>query len=506
MIRRTLFFATLLLCLFSFANAQKITYSDPDKDDPRQVNFDIIGRLNDHFLVYKNTRNAFNITVYDSEMKQVGKQDLAFLPQRTLGVDFLAYKDFVYVFFQFQRKNSVYAAYVKLNAEAKLMMDPVILDTTEVNYSSSSKIYTFINSDDKKKIAVFKINSKNDRSYVVTTVLFDHDMTRVNKRQVKVAMDNKNDFLNEFTVDNDGDLVFLRSSGSSQKNNITKLTLFYAGVTEDSVTAYDLTLSKIYLDDIRVKADNINKNFLITSFFSSGKKGNVDGLYATLWSKTSKTERATTNTTFNEDLRNEAKTEGSLKAAFNNYYLQNIVMKKNGGFFVASESVYTSSRGGMYNRWDYMYGSPFMSPIDYYYYSPYYSGYYPWGRWGGFNNITRYYADNIAILSFDSTANLDWGNVITKSQFDDNTDNFIGYTTFNTGSEVHFIYNLSEKRTLLLNDQSIDIKGQITRNPTFRNLDKGYEFMPRYAKQVGSHTMIVPCQYRNYICFAKIEF
>ena len=35
--------------------------------------------------------------------------------------------------------------------------------------------------------------------------------------------------------------------------------------------------------------------------------------------------------------------------------------------------------------------------------------------------------------------------------------------------------------------------GQINHNPTLRNLDKGYEFLPKYGKQVSSHQMIIPC-------------
>jgi hypothetical protein len=29
--------------------------------------------------------------------------------------------------------------------------------------------------------------------------------------------------------------------------------------------------------------------------------------------------------------------------------------------------------------------------------------------------------------------------------------------------------------------------------------------MPKYAKQVGFRQIIVPCQFRNYVCFAKID-
>ena len=151
-----------------------------------------------------------------------------------------------------------------------------------------------------------------------------------------------------------------------------------------------------------------------------------------------------------------------------------------------------------------------MRPYDYYYYSsPFYNSYYyPWSRWGNYGGyqINRYYADNIAILAFDSTANMQWTNIINKSQYDDYTDNFIGYGSLNAGGKFHFLFNQLEKRTLLLTDQSITPDGEVNRSPTLRNLSKEYQFMPRYAKQVSSYELVVPCQYRNYICFAKIEY
>ena len=99
-----------------------------------------------------------------------------------------------------------------------------------------------------------------------------------------------------------------------------------------------------------------------------------------------------------------------------------------------------------------------------------------------------------------------WSNVIHKEQFDDEGDDRISFQLANTGSQIHYIFNLDEKRTLLLNDFLLSPGGQITHNPTLKNLDKGYEFLPKYGKQVSANQVVLPCFYKNYICFAKIEF
>jgi len=95
---------------------------------------------------------------------------------------------------------------------------------------------------------------------------------------------------------------------------------------------------------------------------------------------------------------------------------------------------------------------------------------------------------------------------VVKSQFDDESDDRISYQLMNTGDQLHFLFNNQERRNNLLNDYGLTPDGKLTRNPTLKNLDKGYEFMPKYGKQVSARQMIVPCQYRNYICFAKIDY
>jgi hypothetical protein len=112
----------------------------------------------------------------------------------------------------------------------------------------------------------------------------------------------------------------------------------------------------------------------------------------------------------------------------------------------------------------------------------------------------------MAILSFSSTGDMEWNNVIGKSQFNDESDDLISYQLMNTGGQLHFLFNNQERRNNLLSDFSIAPGGEITRNPTLKNLERGYEFMPKYGKQVSARQMIIPCLYRNYICFAKVDY
>ena len=505
-------FILIVACSFIFilSKSQNIAYSEPDRNDVRNLEFEIVGKMNNHFIIYKNNRNNPSLAVYDDDMKQLSNEKLSFLPDKLINTDILAYRNYFYLFYQYQRRNIVYCMAAKLDGDGKLINDVQQLDTTLVNVFMNNKVYSLLYSEDKQKIAFVRINTKNQTFNQVTTLLFDSELSLQKRTVMNIEMPERNNFLTEFNLDNDGDLVFIRAAGTSQKENISKITLVTKEAENSEPQLFDLESNHVYLDDIRIKIDNVNKNYLLASFYSKGRRGNVDGLYASLWSKNADSIISTTYTTFSDDLRNNAKSEGNSKYAFNDFFLQNIVMRKDGGYVVAAESVYSSSRGNQYNRWDYFnnYNSGLLSsPL---YYSPFSSyglyGYYPWYRSGfGYNN-TRYFADNVALLSFDSTAKLSWAKVINKSQYDDNTDDFIGYTTMNTGNEVHFLYNENERKNVLLSDQKLTADGQVQRMPTLKNLDRGYEFMPRLGKQVAAKQMIIPCTYRNYICFAKIDF
>lgn len=527
--KRFFFFLVGLLLTFYNVGAQTMLFSEPEKEDARSLVFEIIGKIGGNVLIHKDIRDLHHIAVYDAEMQLKGKIKFDFIPDRSkiLSTDFISYPDFFYLLYQYQQKNTVYAMALKMDGNGNKVGSPIQLDTTNnINYTVENKIYTFINSEDKQKIVAFKISTKNDKEHVVISLLFNKELQQLEKVRAAISMPEKNDFLSEFGVGNDGGIVCLRQSGTSQNDNINKISLLVKPVGSINYAVNELKINKIYLDDTRVKIDNRNKHYLITSFFSKMRRGNVDGLYYTLWDIEQNKELLNSTTIFTDEYRDDVKgTDVPLKTAFNDFYLKNLVLRKDGGFMVVAESAYVTNRGNTLNRWDYMNGSPFFNPMfggnyfgsAYNYYSMNNAmGLYPWGNgfnsWGNFNNsnmgnnVNRYYADNVAIISFEPNGKMEWSNVIRKSQYDDNTDNYIGYGIVNSGDKIHFLFNMQDKKSNNLTDQTMTPLGQIDRNPTIKNLDRGYDFMPRHAKQVGARMAILPCMYRGYTCFAKIEF
>jgi hypothetical protein len=500
-----LFFFLFFLGFSMVGLSQKIVYSEPDRRDSRRMDFEVIGKIGGNFLVYKDLANRSYITVYDNDMKEIGKVEHEYLPdERMINVDFFPYQDFAYMVYQYQKRNVVYCNAVKIDGKGQKSSEIISLDTSHIGFAGNNKIYSTISSEDKNKLMVFKINSRNRSSYLVTTLLFNNILTLEKRSSFRIGMDDmRDDYLNEFALDNEGDMVFTKFSRGAN-DAITKAELFWKPAQSDEITAIKIPMEKIYLDEIHTKVDNVNKRYFLTSFYYKQKRGNIDGFYFFIWDKQTKTTPLTNAVPLTEELRNEAKGDANIRTAFNDYFIRNIIIKRDGGFIIGSESYYTTSRYNNWNRFNYLYGMPY-SALDYYSYSPMYSNW--WWRNQLYNNqAVRHHADNITILSFDSNGKLEWSNVIHKQQFDDGIGAQVSYQIVNTGGQIHFVFNEEEKRAMLLNDYILLPDGQINRNPTLKNLDRGYEFLSKLGKQVSSRQLIIPCFYRNYICFAKVDF
>jgi hypothetical protein len=288
---------------------------------------------------------------------------------------------------------------------------------------------------------------------------------------------------------------------------VNELELVTKSPLQDTFEYRKIDLSKKYIDEIKLKVDNVNKHYIINSLYYTERRGNIDGLFTCIADYNSPHPLVSQFTQFSDAMKREAKKDGPLRLAFNDFFIRQVIVKKDGGFLLMAEDYSTQSRNSnnMWNRYDYL-NSPYMVSNDYYLYN---SSYYPYYRpYNSFNNYnsTRYFYANVVVMSVDKNGQMEWHNVIVKDQFDDENDNFMSYNTMIAGGEIQFFFNDPGKKYEIISWQSISPSGEIKRNPPLKSMQKTYQFMPRFSKQVGARQLLIPCMYRGYICFAKADF
>src|ERR1700749_4416815 len=135
---------TLTIASLAKAQVQQITYTEPEREDGRRTNFEIIGKINGNFLVFKNNNSTNAISIYDNDMKLQQRVPLSFMPDKYINVDFVAYPDFCYIIYEYQKRSIVHCTAVKVDDQARQIGDPVELDPSQIGFAANNKIYTTV--------------------------------------------------------------------------------------------------------------------------------------------------------------------------------------------------------------------------------------------------------------------------------------------------------------------------------------------------------------------------
>lgn len=503
--RKITVFMLMMNLVYVAGLAQQITYSEKiNKDRSNEMVFEIIGKYNNNYLIYKNSGFRHFLTIYNNDLTINKNTSLDFIPDRTMNVDFVPYKSHFFMIYQYHKKGIVHCTAVKFDSAGNKVTEPKDIDTTHIGIFGDIRIYNTVLSEDKQRVLVYKLHKKDNR-YSLATMLYDNELTLQKKSRMMVEMDDRKKVYSDLQVDNEGNLVFTESTRGNNREYMKQVNMVTKKALSDSFSIKKVDLDEKYIDEVSIKVDNLNNNYVLNTFYYKNSRGSIEGLATAVYSKSVENLLPTSFLEFDADLRNNAKRDGLSKFAFDDYFIRNVVLKKDGGFILTAEDYSSQTRGtNNWNRWDYLFNSPYYN--NYYYFNnpSYYNYYRPFNLSPG-NQSVRHFYDNILILSVDKDKRLQWGTVIEKEQFDDDTDSYLSYSTMVGSGQIHFLFNDNKNNQLIVN-HSVNGKGEITRNPTLKSREKGYQFMSRYARQTGASEMIIPCTYRGYICFAKVIF
>ena len=500
------FFFFFLMGAQQWASAQKISYSPLIKEDNQDINFEILGKIGNNYVVYKKVRWKHMLQVFNTDMTQRSNERMSYIPDKVLNVDFVTYPDHFYMIFQYQRNSNVFCKAVKINSEGERISEVMMLDSTRVGLLNDSRIYNLSYSEDKQKILLYKLHKKSGDLNIVTK-RYDAELNQLDSLRQTLDFNERRDVYSDFQISDKGTIVFAHQRKAGNRENINNLEVVTCRAGDTGFVPHPIALNGNYIDEVQIKIDNVNDNFLINSLYFTEKRGSVVGLFATILNSSDlQTKLVFLN--FSDSIRNKISNSGEYRYAFDNIFIRNLFLKRDGGYILILEDFSSQNRGNNgWNRWDYLYGNPY-GYSDYYMFNRYrqYGFYNPYYYGRNAFSSTRYYYDNLLVLGIDSSLSLNWEQIIFKKQADEDNDYFLSFTTMNSGAEIHFLFIEKERRAQVISNQSINSHGKITRYATLKSRENGYLYMPRLGKQVGIRQMIIPCLYRDNVSFAKIDF
>jgi hypothetical protein len=474
--------------------SQKIQYSEPDKQY-RDSKFEIIGKLRNKIYIAPTNNETGNkyISVYDNKMKFLKKVELNNFSGKFLKIDFIAYVDFCYIFYQYEQDATIYTYALKLDAEDDKLKNIKLLDSTEALPQYNSR-YTVIASENKTKILLFKFivaqNQFGTFSFTqIQTSLYNDSLESLEKKFIPANL-LFSETITGFQLDNNGNFFYTKKASHSSSS---RFTLFIKAPLIDSFYMINVNIKNVYFSESYFKIDNYNKRYIVVMPYSvivTNKTEKIlqqKGLYTFVWDIEKQRKISSKTTETPDSLHNLHDKKKTKDLYFNDYTIKNIIIKKNGSFIVACESVAREITRNAVST------STLPNPINT---TPNIV----------FSSTIWYYADNIALFTVDTSGNITAINSIRKSQSDVNTTDYISFGMLNTGTELTFLFNEGKRNSQTLTQNNINANAEVNRFPFFTEQNPRYRFKPSLLKQISSREVIIPYTYKNYICFAKVDF
>ena len=339
------FFSILLALLLSmqFSMAQSYVVSGIEKTDKEGMQYEVLGKVANHYWVFKKNGTSATIAQYNEQMQLVKQNDLSFLPASMSSIEFVAYPNKVIALFQYQINTTVYAASAELNSEGQLVGEPKLIDTVEkIRPGSAAKVFNLLTSEDRQKVSLFTINTTQAASIKVKVISLNSNFENINEASISINSNNKRSNLSDFALDNNGNLLCLRNT--KQEGSAPAVSLLYLSANGAEVIESPVINNTLLLDDIRLKIDNKLGHVILNSFYATSKKGNVEGLYSYVWDLGTKKELATTANRFTDAIKAAVSSKRNLKDAFDEFYFDKIITQADGSFIVVAEAASSFSK------------------------------------------------------------------------------------------------------------------------------------------------------------------
>ena len=195
----------ILLLSAQITSAQNVLFSEIQKKDNKNIKFEILGKVEGHYLVYKNISRTHFLSTYDAQMQLIETNALDFLPENLFDIDFIRYPDYFIVLYQYQKNKRVFCNAAKVDIHGKLKQPISILNFTDIGFFANQKIFKTDYSEDKQQILVFKKNVKNDIIFLEAK-LYNTSFSLMDSVFQQYRFNARNDNFTDCSIDNLGNL------------------------------------------------------------------------------------------------------------------------------------------------------------------------------------------------------------------------------------------------------------------------------------------------------------
>lgn len=484
--KRIVFYYCTIILLFvsSVLSAQTVLYSDYESYDTRNSDMAIVGKVNGVLYTYRSSGTDYFLDAYDDQMHKQATVVLDFFPQKIYGIRFIPLEQSILVLYQEQAGTKIIQYAAMLDAKGLLQKMPVKIDEQRISFfgASNKTFFSSAISENKQHLLIYSARPHNTKLRFAGYWIDVASMKLIKRIKANYEADQMLS-IGAGLMSNKGQFYLPMYTLIGNRDYSDEYALLRLQMDDLNFKKYELDIADKYLAHPFQKIDQINNQIHFASFYSSQKNGNNEGLAAASFDMDSSRFVLGRFIPFEQSLKNETRAHRGDRA-LNDYKINQLIIKNDGGFVVAAEESFVVVRN------NYMPGMGFYS----FYYTPIIS-----------QAIHEFHFNAILVLSYNANGINEWHTFLRKEQYSQEDGGlFSSYAILNSGGGLGFLFNDFNARRSRIQLASLSSDGKLSMGFMDKGANDDPDWLPKLGKQVDNREIVVPCLHKRQICFAKI--
>ncbi|MBK8428889.1 MAG: hypothetical protein IPL27_24370 [Lewinellaceae bacterium] len=430
--------------------------------------YELIGRLRDRILVFRDKYHDFEVQAYDNQMKLAWSRNLEDLDSRGIQVvAVMAGKNDFSIVHKIRRRGFAVLRIHKYDPGANLIDSMIIKDYGERMFNPP--VLGYIQSDDRNCIVVL---NTSDRSQIEATC-FQLDKMQVlwdKTFQLKQEYD-------EFSppamvLSNKGDF-FLVAEENNRNRRMEEHKINILQVQNGAERVTQVPLPNFLTVSASCAYDNVNKQLVVAGLYSEKSKDRANGAFYIRMTSGATIPQVVHNEPFDDKFISilRQKEVGDDTKGIDESEVKQLVLRQDGGAVMVVERNHQLQRGASAGR----------------------------GFWrDGMRLVIDYYYDDLFVLGFQPDGKPQWKTVLHKKQYSqDDEGTFSSFFLFLNSDKLRFLFNDEIKYENTCSEYVITPLGDFDRNSLLTTVNQNLRLRFRDALQLNAGECLIPSEFRN---------
>lgn len=477
-----LVFIVTITCTFTSVG-QKVTVS-PEISIRNNVAYDIIGKIDDRILFYREKGNDREVLLYDDNLVFQSERQITLDEKRCYLYEVVNLDTAFAVIYGYRFEGNDITK-MDLFASTAERIDSLTLTTKERTWRGLN--LESLMSEDESKIALYSIT---DDDKITITIIDIANKKVLNDEDYSFKGINLYDEVLDFQLGNDGVFYMLSEKNNfknKKKGHIAQIFEFSAG----QVNEIRIPLNDLVCQDLMFSLNNEQGLIGIAGLYDEKRNDESTGYFWIMGDRFSFDQKELKLVPFDEEIYFEVYGERN-KGRMENFTVAEIIWKADATPILAFEMSYDVSRRNG--------GAGFRTQ----------GSYNTFGRSSGLGGgpaWSDHYREDLILISLNDKNEKEWHQVFYKKQFSQN-DNavFSSFFPFITPSRLRLIYNDEIKNNSTVSEYILDGAGNYKRTSVLSTEYQNLRLRFPDAVQISSTEMLVPSQKSYAVNIVKIDF